>query len=73
MRIVCGKGHQMYSDGRTKIASKGSYGYLVATYEVWTCLQCNMSIYKQEETDQFISDQKIKEMIDHNKDEIIEV
>jgi len=73
MRIVCGKGHQMYSDGRTKIASKGSYGYLVASYEVWTCLQCNMSIYKQQETDQFISDQKIKEMIDHHKDEIIEV
>jgi hypothetical protein len=73
MRIICGRGHQMYAEGRTKIASKGSYGYLVASYEVWTCLQCNTSIYKQEDTDQFISDQKIKEMIDHNKDAIIEV
>ena len=73
MRIICGKGHQMYPDGRTKIATKGSYGYLVASYEVYTCLQCNISVYKQQEADLFISNEKVKEMINHNKDEIIEV
>ena len=63
----------MYPDGRTKIATKGSYGYLVASYEVYTCLQCNISVYKQQEADLFISNEKVKEMINHNKDEIIEV
>jgi hypothetical protein len=73
MRIICGKGHQMYAEGKTKIASKGSYGYLVASYEIWTCLQCNISVYKQQEADLFISNEKVREMIDHKKDEIIEV
>ena len=73
MRIICGKGHQMYPDGKTKIASKGSYGYLIGSYEVWTCLQCNISIYRQAEADLFISNEKVKEMINHSKDQLIEV
>jgi len=63
----------MYPDGKTKIANKGSYGYLVASYEVWTCMHCHISIYRQQEADLFISNEKVKEMINHNKDAIIEV
>ena len=63
----------MYAGGKTKIASKGSYGYLVASYEVWICMQCQINIYMQREADLFISNEKVKEMINHNKDEMIEV
>ncbi len=73
MRVICGKGHQMYPDGKTKIASKGSYGYLVASYEIWACHQCNISIYRQLEADLFISNYKVREMIKHKKEEMIEV
>jgi hypothetical protein len=73
MRIICGKGHQMYPNGKTKIASKGSYGYLVATYEVWTCMRCNTSVYRQQDPDLFISNYRLREMIKHNKEQIIQV
>lgn len=62
----------MHPDGSTKIARKGSYGYLVASYEVWECLYCNIRIYRKTEVARFISNGKVRNMIEHSKDEIIE-
>jgi len=63
----------MYPDGSTKIANKGSYGYLVASYEVWRCLYCNIRIYRKKDPDHFVSDTQVKDMIEQSKDAIIEV